>query len=284
MQVYKPSELIAYIREIGISPKKSLSQNFLIDGNIIRKIVAIADLKPNDIVVEIGSGPGALTEALLETGAKVLAIEKDEVLAEALKRLQSKHNNLEIYCNDILSIDLESLVSSHLTKQQSRAKVIANLPYHLTSPIMTHLIPMHHLFSTLVVMVQEEVARRFVAKPRTKEYSSLTVFLKFYSTPKYSFKVSSNCFFPKPNVESAVAKFILKQPEKVSNIEKFFLMTRTAFGQRRKMLKTSLKRLYEPVKVQEALLKMEKSPQSRPEELTVDEFIALYGLLCEKSS
>lgn len=279
MPIYKPSELAKYLEDLGIIPKKGLSQHFLLDGNIVRKIVAFADLKPNDVVVEVGPGPGALTEALLETGAKVLAVEKDHILAEALKRLKSKSGKLEIYCDDILTFAIEKMVSRHLTKHQPRAKVIANLPYHLTTPIMTHFIPMHHLFSTLVVMMQEEVAHRFIAKPGTKEYGSLTVFLKFHASPHYGFKVSRNCFFPRPKVESAVVKFDLKQPPRVPDEEKFFELTRTAFGQRRKMLRTSLKNLYDSSLIQETLQKMGKSPKSRPEELSLEEFLTLYEFL-----
>ncbi|MFQ5729656.1 MAG: ribosomal RNA small subunit methyltransferase A, partial [Waddliaceae bacterium] len=114
MPIYRPSELGKYLEELGVHPKKRLSQNFLLDRNILRKIVALADLKPNDVVIEIGPGPGALTEALLETGAKVLAVEKDAVLAASLEKLQSESNNLQIYCDDILTFSIEEEVSRHL--------------------------------------------------------------------------------------------------------------------------------------------------------------------------
>lgn len=278
MPIYKPSELRKYLKELGISPTKRLSQNFLLDGNIIRKIIAYADIKPHDVVLEIGPGPGALTEALVETGAKVLAVEKDKVLASALERLKGEDQKLEIFCDDILTFAIEKEVSAHLSGNQ-KAKVIANLPYNLTTPIMIHFTPLHHLFSQLVVMVQEEVARRFTARPSTKDYGSLTVFLNFFSTPHYGFRVSKNCFFPKPRVESAVVKLDLRAPPKVSDEGGFFTLTRTAFGQRRKMLRTSLRNLYGSDHIQEGLEEIGKSPQSRPEELFLDDFIALFEYL-----
>lgn len=279
MPIYKPTELRQYLEELGISPKKGLSQNFLLDGNIIRKIVALAELTPDDVVVEVGPGPGALTEALLETGATVLAVEKDQVLATALGRLHSQKGNIKIYCDDILTFPIEKEVSRHLSGH-NKAKVIANLPYHLTTPIITQLIPKDHIFSHIVVMVQDEVAHRIVAKPGTKEFGSLSIFLRFYSEPHYGFQVSRNCFYPKPNVESAVVKFDIRPPPDVSNEEEFFRMTRTAFGQRRKMLRTSLRGLYEPDRVQDILEEIGKSPKSRPEELSLEDFLELFERLC----
>lgn len=277
MPIYKPSELGKYLETLGISPKKRLSQNFLLDGNIINKIVELSELSTEDVVVEIGPGPGALTEALLKTGAKVIAVEKDETLAKGLERLQTAENNLEVFCDDILKFPLEEA----LLQKNRKAKVIANLPYHLTTPIMTHLIPRNDLFSDIIVMVQEEVARRFVAKTCTKDYGSLTVFLKFYSDPHYGFKVSRNCFYPKPKVDSAVAKFSLHPPPRGVSEDKFFKMTRTAFGQRRKMLSSTLRKLFPTKPIPEILEQINKSPKSRPEELSLEEFLQLHQALNE---
>ena len=214
-------------------------------------------------------------------GAQVLAVEKDPILAEALQRLKQKHKQFNVHCEDILKFALEESVSQKL-KQDQRAKVIANLPYHLTTPIMTLLVPKHHLFSSVVVMVQEEVARRYVAKPGTKDYSSLTVFLNYYSSPRYGFRVSRHCFFPQPKVESAMIKCDLRPPPHVSNEDHFFKMVRTGFGQRRKMLRSSLKLLYLPRHVESGLEEVGKSPQSRPEELSLQQFISLFEILAKK--
>jgi 16S rRNA (adenine1518-N6/adenine1519-N6)-dimethyltransferase len=275
MPIYKPSELRQFLSGLGIQPKKSLSQNFLIDGNIIRKIVKVSDISKEDVILEIGPGPGSLTEALLESGAKVLAVERDDVLAKALERLQTSEKNLQIFCEDILMFPIEETLSQQL-KPLQKAKVVANLPYHLTTIILARLVVMNRLFSSLVLMVQEEVARRFTAKPGTSDYGSFTLFLNFYCRPKYGFQVSKNCFYPIPNVDSAIVLLELKEPPYVSNQEKFFEMTRTAFKHRRKMLRSSLRDLYDPDRIMETLKKIECSPQARPEELSLDQFLNFF--------
>lgn len=281
--IYRPSELNAFLTELGIAPRKGLSQNFLIDGNIIRKIVTKANVQPGDIVLEIGPGPGALTQGLLDAGAHVFAVDKDEILAKALERLKTPENNLNIFCEDILAFPFDQILMPHLQKGQ-RAKVIANLPYHLTTPILVLLTPMRHLFSSLMVMVQEEVARRFVAKAGEADYGSFSVFLDFYTHPSYQFFVSRHCFYPQPNVDSAVVRLDLKEPPKVDDVDAFFKMTRTAFSHRRKMLRGALKELYAPAAVVKALEELGKNPQARPEDLSLDTFLALFHLLIPASS
>lgn len=278
MPIYKPSELRQFLDSLNISPKKVLSQNFLIDGNIIRKIVSTAQVQQEDIVLEIGPGPGALTEALLDTGASVIAVEKDRMLAQALERLKTAENHLEVFCEDIMEFSVEDHMSARISEKK-RAKVIANLPYHLTTPILAHFVPQYETFSHLVVMVQEEVARRFVAQPSTSDYSSFTVFLQFYTNPRYAFSVSRQCFFPVPKVDSAVVIFELKPPPKLEKPNDFFILTRTAFSQRRKMLRSSLKDLYGTEKVQQALEQLKINPQSRPENLAFPEWLHLFELL-----
>ena len=235
-------------------------------------------MSPGDLVVEIGPGPGSLTEVLLSNGAHVIAVEKDPIFAQALHRLEGEGRQLDVFCDDIMDFPLESVIASKL-KAGQKAKVIANLPYHLTTPIITKLITMTHCFSTLVLMVQEEVARRFVASPGTSDYSSISVFLNFYSSPAYAFMVGRQCFYPSPKVDSAIVSLSLKQPPLVANQEAFFTMTRTAFKHRRKMLRGSLRDLYAPNAVEAALTSMGKNPLSRPEELSLDDFLCLYQML-----
>ncbi len=282
MPIYKPSELRLFLNGLGVSPKKVLSQNFLIDGNIIRKIVESACVQPGDIVLEIGPGPGSLTEALLDKGVHVLAVEKDRVLARALERLKSPDNNLEIFCNDILEFPVETVLARYLSEGR-RAKVIANLPYHLTTPILMRLISMRDTFSSLFVMVQEEVARRFTAMPGTSDYSSFTIFLNFYAALHYEFMVSRHCFFPEPNVQSAVVSLELKQPPTVSNEEQFFKTTRAAFSQRRKMLRASLRPLYATEAITKALIDLGFDPQSRPERLSLEDWLRFFERLALES-
>lgn len=279
MPIYKPTELRNFLNELGIAPKKGLSQNFLIDGNIVRKIVAAANVTPGDVVLEVGPGPGSLTQALLEAGATVLAVEMDQVLAKALERLQTPENQLHIFCQDILEFSFQKSLKPFL-KEGQKAKVIANLPYHLTSPILALLIPHHPFFSSLTVMVQEEVGRRYTALPDTTEYSSFTIFLEFYSDPVYAFTVSRQCFYPVPKVDSAVVTLNLKAPPlDETAAESFFQLTRTSFKQRRKMMRASLKHLYAPDVITAALESIGKSPLARPETLSLDDFLRLHQLL-----
>lgn len=281
MPIYKPSELHQFLESLGVHPKKSLSQNFLIDGNILRKIVSTAHVEPGDVVVEVGPGPGSLTEELLNSGAHVIAVEKDNVFAESLKRLKTDKNQLEVHCSDILEFPVEQQLKPYL-QAGKKAKVIANLPYHLTTPIIAHFVEQRHLFSTLVLMVQEEVGRRFAAKPKTAEYGSFTVFLNFYTHPSYAFTVSRQCFYPSPKVDSAIVVLELKEPPHVSDREAFFQLTRTAFKQRRKMMRSSLRELYSPKAIEESLTQIGQSPLARPEELSLEDFIKLFEKIRSK--
>lgn len=278
MPIYKPSELRQFLSELNISPKKGLSQNFLIDGNIIRKIVSTAHVEKDDLVLEIGPGPGSLTEALLESGANVIAVEKDKTLAKALSRLKVDGRDLEIYCDDIMQFPIEETLSK-LIKNGKKIKVIANLPYNITTPIISYLISKRDLFSSLTLMVQEEVARRFTAMPGTADYSSFTVFLNYYSIPRYGFTVSPHCFYPEPSIKSAIVVLDLKTPPDVSNVEGFFNMTRTAFGQRRKMLRASLKELYGSDQVEKALVACHLDPQIRPEKISLEQWIQFFEII-----
>lgn len=278
MPIYRPSELHQFLTSLGVSPKKRLSQNFLIDGNIIRKIVAAAEIQPNDLVIEIGPGPGCLSEEVLEKKARLKVVEKDHVMAEALLRIKKEDSDLEIFCDDIMQFPLEETLKNNL-KPGEKAIIIGNLPYHLTTPILAKLIPLRDYVSRVVVMVQEEVARRFTAKPSTPEYGSFTVFLNYYSKPRYAFSVGRKCFYPAPNVDSGVVTLDLKEPPKVSSEENFFVLTRTAFGQRRKMLRASLKELYGSDKVTEALKLTGQDVLARPETLSLEDFIKLFEAL-----
>ncbi|MDP1835477.1 MAG: 16S rRNA (adenine(1518)-N(6)/adenine(1519)-N(6))-dimethyltransferase RsmA [Chlamydiales bacterium] len=272
--MYRPSELLLFLESIGTHPKKSLSQNFLIDGNIIRKIVETAQVVPGDLVVEIGPGPGALTEALLQAGAHVIAIEKDTVLAGALQRFSKAENSLTVITEDVLKVRLED----HIPPGK-KAKVIANLPYHITTPILTGLAPKHDMLQSITVMVQKEVAERMTAPAGNHVYGSLTVFLAFYADVKYAFTVTRNCFLPPPKVDSAVVHLDVRKGKSVSDEDKFFKLTRSAFEQRRKMLRSSLRDLYTPEAVTKALEGLKLNPLARPEELSIDHFIRLFEAL-----
>lgn len=268
MPLYRPSELHNFLREKKAYPNKKLSQNFLIDGNIIQKIVQASQACADDNFLEIGPGPGALTEALLKKGVKLTAIEKDSLFAESLSRF----SGITIHHTDILEFSLDQL------KSEKKGKVAANLPYHLTSPILNLLLPRYDLFEQVTVMVQEEVARRIVAKPQSKDYSSLTVFVNLYSEAHYAFSVSRNCFYPKPKVDSGVVTFFLKRPE-MDNPQPFLDFMRLLFCHRRKMIRTILSHLFPKEQIDEGLVLQGVSVQSRPEELTCQRLIGLFNFL-----
>lgn len=279
MPIYRPSELHQFLHELGVSPKKRLSQNFLIDGNVIRKIVSSAEISPEDVILEIGSGPGCLSEEiLLMKNIKLLAVEKDPLLAQALKRLKKASSSLEIFCEDILNFPIEQKLNDSL-KPGRKAIILGNLPYHLTTPILVKLVPLHLQVSRIIIMVQEEVARRFTAMPGTSEYSSITLFLNYYSTPRYLFTVRKTCFYPIPKVDSAVVALDLHPSPQVTDQTKFFEMIRTAFGHRRKMLRSSLKGLYSMEIITQALTTIGYDTRTRPEELSLDKFIQLFEIL-----
>jgi len=276
MGIYKPSELRLFLNQLGIAPKKGMSQNFLIDGNIVRKIVATARVEPGDVILEIGPGPGSLTEELLNAGAHVIAVEKDYVLSKALHRLQTPDHRLKVFCEDFLLFALEEKLQEFLSSGK-KVKVIANLPYHLTTPILARLVPHYTLISSLTVMVQEEVGRRMTARPNTSEYSSFTIFLKFYSEPNYEFNVSRHCFYPVPNVDSSIVSLHLQAPPLAPVEEEgFFKITRSAFEQRRKMMRASLKALYSPSLVTAGLEAIGQDPLARPEALSLKDFLNLH--------
>ena len=282
--MYQPSELRDFLHQLGIAPKKGLSQNFLIDGNIVRKIVAAANVEKGDFILEIGPGPGALTQELLAQGAHVVAVEKDKVLANALLRLQTEDLPLHVFCEDFLLFSLEQELQK-INHSGRQFKVIANLPYHLTTPILAKLIPHASLISSLTVMVQQEVARRMTALPSTCDYGSLTLFLRFYSQTSYQFHVSRNCFYPIPKVDSAIVSLYLRSaPLSDEETKNFFVLTRLAFEQRRKMMRVSLKPLLPPPLITQGLKAIGKNPLARPENLSLEDFLRLYEFFKKSDS
>lgn len=278
MTISTPSVLHEFLESHGLRAKKQSSQNFLIDGNIIRKIVSTAQVQKGDTVLEIGPGPGALTQELLLRGAHVVAIEKDPLLAKALHRFQTEDQRLTVIEADVLDFSIETFFHTHLIDGK-KIKVVANLPYHITTPIISTLLPKNKYIETMTLMVQKEVALRFIASKGTKEYSSFTVYIEHFGSVKYSFTVEPTCFYPKPSVQSAVVQFHLVDKPLVEKQEVLFTMIRSAFSKRRKMLKSSLKDLYPSEKIEMALNSIGLNPFARPEELSRDHFIQLHKQL-----
>jgi 16S rRNA (adenine1518-N6/adenine1519-N6)-dimethyltransferase len=262
-------ELFSFLEKIGRQPQKGLSQNFLIEQNIVKKIVRTADVRPGDRVLEIGPGPGALTACLLDAGAEVLAIEKDRILSHALERLQTKDLRLSSLTADFLDFDLKAL--------QPGWKVVANLPYSITTPILEKLFSYHDRFSSITIMVQKELAQRMIAPSGSKTFSSLSIFLAFYTTYNDSFPVSSSCFYPRPKVDSTVLRFDVKSQLPLEDPQPFFKLVRRAFQQRRKMLTSSLKEFYPSAKIQQALTLIGSRIDARPESLSLEQWIKFYS-------
>ena len=268
MGLYQPTALKKLLSDLKADPRKSLSQNFLIDGNIVRKIISASEVQEGDSVLEIGPGPGVLTEALLHEGANVLAIEKDDRFYEAL----TTWNNpaLTLVHRDFLKVDLPPLIKPH-------TKVVANIPYNITGILLQRLLPMGKSISSLTLMVQKEVAQRITAQKGSKDYSSFTLFASYYSEPKLLFTVEPTCFYPKPSVTSAVIHLKLKEVD--DSAPSPLPVVRKAFQQRRKMIRSSLKTLYPANQIEAALQEIGLSPTARPQELSLDEWINLYKLL-----
>lgn len=256
MSLSHPKELFAFLQQIDARPRKGLSQNFLIDANIVRKIVQKASIAPNDWVLEIGPGPGALTEELLRQGANVIAVEKDRRMAAALGRLQID-GRLHVIEGDFLKLDLAKILQKH-----APLKVVANLPYHITTPILEKLAERYELFTSAFVMVQKEMAERMIAPPHSKDRSSFTIFIQTYANPAVAIKVSRNCFYPVPQVDSCVVRLDFHKPV-MDDPEGFLKMVRQAFQQRRKMLRSTLRTVEEPF------------ASMRPEALTFDQWLTI---------
>ncbi len=224
----------------GFKISKSLGQNFLIDRNILERIIKIAGITKEDCIIEIGPGIGNLTQYIAEAAKFVVAVEIDKALIPILKDTLRDYSNIEIINEDILKIDLHKLIGDRF--QNQKIKVVANLPYYVTTPIIMKFLEERVPVESLTVMVQKEVARRIQAEPGTKDYGSLSIAAQYYSEPNILLNVPPSVFIPQPNVESAVIKLeILKVPKvDVEKEDLFFTLVRDAFGKRRKTILNAL--------------------------------------------
>ncbi len=226
------------MRSFKLRTKKKLGQNFLVDEKIVNNIAGAAELTSEDTVLEVGSGIGTLTQALAETGAKVIAVEIDRGLLPILDKTLHGYKNVEIINQDILQLDIKQALG------EKSFKVVANLPYYITTPIIFSLLEQKLPIERLVVMVQKEVAERMTAAPGGKTYGALSVSMQYYTEPTLVFNVPATAFIPSPNVESAVVvcKTRTKPPVEVDE-EVFFRVVKAAFSVRRKMLSNALKNI-----------------------------------------
>lgn len=259
--------------------KKKFGQNFIIDENIIKSIVAKSDIDENTLVIEIGVGAGALTMELSQFAKNVLCYEIDETLKQVLDVTLQGRDNIDIIYKDFLKADIKNDIKKYDYK---KIYVIANLPYYITTPIIMRIIESKIGVDKIVIMVQKEVGNRFKAEPNTKEYNSLSVFLNYYFDIKKILDVSRNVFMPKPNVDSIVVEFKKKDNMyEIKNEDFFFRLIRDSFVQKRKTIKNNLKN-YDLSKIEKVLQKYNFDLSVRAEQLSIEIFIDLANELCKE--
>jgi 16S rRNA (adenine1518-N6/adenine1519-N6)-dimethyltransferase len=260
-------------------PKKSLGQNFLTDPNIARKIVNAMAPAPDDVVVEIGPGKGILTELLLPSVRQVIAVDIDRRAIEYLQARLLGSGNLALLHADILDVDLEQLAA----KYSAPLRIIGNIPYYITTPILFHMIDHRKALRDVQMMMQREVAQRLIAIPRTKQYGILSVMCRYVGTPEILFSVSPNAFYPKPRVFSAVIRLTFSHDERLSAEEErlFRTVVRGTFGKRRKTLRNGLKSLGVG---EETLGQCTIDLDLRPETLAAADFLALARTLASSGT
>lgn len=247
--------------------KKSLGQNFLNDNNIIKKISDSINVSNEDLIIEIGPGAGALTKELITKDCDVICFEIDERLRETLESIESDH--LKIIFKDFLKVNLDE----YIDRKYKRLFFVGNLPYYITTAIINKIVSESNPYE-ITIMIQKEVAQRFMAQPHSKEYNSLSVFLQYNFDIERICNVSKNCFTPVPKVDSMVIKLKRKKEKLVTNEEKFYKLVRDSFKQKRKNLRNNLKN-YNLDKINEILNKYNKNLNNRAEELNIEEFIEI---------
>ena len=268
--IYSPKKMKELLDSNEFNFKKKFGQNFIIDENIINSIIKVADLNKDTLVIEIGPGAGSLTTKLALSAGFVLCYEIDQTLKEVLDNNLKDIDNIKVIYQDFLKAD----VNEELKKYSfSRICVVANLPYYITTPIVTKIIDDQMPIDKMVIMVQKEVGDRFKASPNSKDYGSLSVFLNYYFDIKKELDVSKNVFLPKPNVDSIVVTLNKKQQKKVClNEQVFFKLIRDSFKQKRKNLRNNLKE-YDLQKIEKVLLKYGYDLTCRAEQLDLDVYI-----------
>ena len=263
------------LAEYGLTPRKRWGQHFLVDGNILNKIVQAADISREDTVLEVGPGLGEMTLVLARQAKKVVAVEIDTKLVEVVRRKTASCPNVEIIGSDILKVDFRELTG----KDRRPIKVVANLPYQISTPLLFRFIEERETFSTLTLMVQKEVAERMVAPSGGKDYGPLSIFVQLFLDLSVRFSVKPSCFFPPPRVDSAVVRLTWKDTPVVGREEEdwFRNVVRGCLGYRRKTLLNALKHsgLGLPEDAEGRMEKVGIDSRRRPETLAIDEFVRL---------
>jgi 16S rRNA (adenine1518-N6/adenine1519-N6)-dimethyltransferase len=282
-----PKNTIEILNKYKFVFQKKFGQNFLIDTHVLDKIIQAADITKDDFVLEIGPGIGTLTQYLCEHAREVVAVEIDKMLIPILSDTLSKYNNVTVIHQDVLKLDLNALVQEK--NQGKPIKVVANLPYYITTPIIMDLFERHLPLINITVMVQKEVADRMQAAPGTKDYGALSLAVQYYAKPYIAANVPPNCFMPRPNVGSAVINLTLhtQAPVQVSDEKLLFQMIRASFNQRRKTLVNGLNNSSElpfsKERISNAIKEIGLSENVRGEALTLEQFAQLANALSDHS-
>ena len=274
-----PKKTIEVIQKYQFAFQKRFGQNFLIDAHVLEKIVSAAGITKDDCVLEIGPGIGTMTQYLAERAGHVVAVEIDKALIPILSDTLSAYDNVEVINEDILKVDLNRLVQE---KNGGRPiKVVANLPYYITTPIIMGLFESHVPIDSITIMVQKEVAERMQEKPGSKEYGALSLAVQYYAKPEIVANVPPNCFMPRPNVGSAVIRLTRheKPPVEVEDEKLMFRIIRASFNQRRKTLANGLNNspeIHLPKEViQESIVSLGVPENIRGEALSLEQFAEL---------
>ena len=281
-----PQVTIQTIKKYEFAFQKKFGQNFLIDDHVITKIINAAEITKDDLVLEIGPGIGTMTQYLAESARKVIAVEIDKNLIPILGETLAEYDNVTVINQDILKLDINRLVEEENAGKP--IKVVANLPYYITTPIIMGLFESHVPLQSITVMVQKEVADRMQVGPGSKDYGALSLAVQYYAKPYIAANVPPNCFIPRPGVGSAVIRLTRYEepPVTVKDESLMFKLIRASFNQRRKTLQNGIANSpelpYSKAQVEKALEKMELAANVRGESLTLAEFAKLSDIISEE--
>lgn len=280
-----PSATKEIINKYSFAFQKKFGQNFLIDSNVLESIIRGAEITKDDFVLEIGPGIGTMTQYLCEAARQVVAVEIDKMLIPILEDTLSEYDNVEVINQDVLKVDIKSLAEEK--NNGKPIKVVANLPYYITTPIIMGLFESGVPIDSITIMVQKEVADRMQTGPGSKDYGALSLAVQYYATAKVILNVSATCFMPRPNVDSAVIKLTRhKEPTvNVADEKLMFKIIRASFNQRRKTLVNGLKNSpeisFSKEQIVKAIEKIGKPETIRGEALTLEEFAELANAFTE---